>query len=217
MACSNGLSRATRGHWPLHIPGTVAFIAWYCYVAPNHSTFATLRRTLTLTNHLAFLLFTIYPYMPPRLLPKEDGFVDTVRSGNAESVFMSGKYVNSLAAMPSMHFGYAFEIGCTMLYHSGIFRKTLHPSEARKNIFRKLWYLIIGVSFPIMILVTIVATANHYLMEIVVALFVACLAFSCNKLYLVLLPLEDLLLWALRLEKPTPSTGERYHARAGSF
>ena len=211
------LASLNQAYALIHIPGTVAFIAWYYYVAPNHSTFATLRRTLTLTNHLAFLIFTGYPCMPPRLLPEEYGFVDTVRSGNAESVFMSGKYVNSLAAMPSMHFGYAFEIGCTMLYHSGIFRKTLHPGEVSKNIFWKLWYLIIGVVYPIMILVTIVATANHYWMDIIMALVVACLAFLCNKVYLVFLPLEDLLLWALRLDKPTPSTGERYRSRAGSL
>lgn len=43
--------------------------------------------------------------MPPRLLPKEYGFLDTVRHDNAESVWMKGEVVNSLAAMPSMHFG----------------------------------------------------------------------------------------------------------------
>ena len=30
-----------------------------------------------------------------------------------------------------------------------------------------------------------------------------------------LLPLEDLLLWVLRLEKPVPSTGERFYAGGG--
>lgn len=43
--------------------------------------------------------------MPPRLLPEEYGFRDTVRHDNAESVWMKGEVVNSLAAMPSMHFG----------------------------------------------------------------------------------------------------------------
>lgn len=43
--------------------------------------------------------------MPPRLLPEEYGFLDTVRHDNAESVWMKGEVVNSLAAMPSMHFG----------------------------------------------------------------------------------------------------------------
>lgn len=74
-------------------------------MAPNHSIFATVRRTLTLTNYLAFTTFVFYPTMPPRLLPEEYGFRDTVRHDNAESVWMKGEVVNSLAAMPSMHFG----------------------------------------------------------------------------------------------------------------
>ena len=55
---------------------------------------------MTLCNWLAFFIFAFYPCMPPRLLPEEFGFVDTVRRDNAQSVWMRGKYVNSLAAMP---------------------------------------------------------------------------------------------------------------------
>lgn len=88
-----------------HLADRSRFIAWYYYVAPNHSIFAIVRRTLTLMNLLAFITFTFYPTMPPRLLPEEYGFLDTVRHDNAQSVFMRGDAVNSLAAMPSMHFG----------------------------------------------------------------------------------------------------------------
>ena len=153
--------------------------------------------------------------MPPRLLPPEYGFLDTVRHDNAQSIWMTGEYVNSLAAMPSMHFGYAFIIGCTMINHSGIFRQNLDQGETKKTPFWKFWYLVIAIGYPSMILVTIVATANHYWLDALVATVVACLAFLCNQVYLALLPAEDLLLWALRLEKPMPSTGERLHARRG--
>lgn len=64
-----------------------------------------------------------------------------------------------------------------------------------------------------MILVTIVATANHYWMDALMATLVAALAYLCNGILLALLPVEDLLLWALRLEKPMPSTGERFRQR----
>ena len=192
-----------------------SFIAWYYYVAPNHNTFAIVRRTLTLTNLFAFCVFTLYPCMPPRLLPEEYGFLDTVRHDNAESIWMSGDYVNSLAAMPSMHFGYSFVIGCTMLYHSGIFRRTLEQGEVRKSAFWKLWYICIAIAYPSTILITIVATANHYWMDALMAAVTACMAFLCNKIFLVLLPSEDILLWVLRLEKPIPSTGERFHQRGG--
>ena len=128
---------------------------------------------------------------------------------------MSGNFVNSLAAMPSMHFGYAFVIGCTMLWHSGIFRRTLEKGEVRKGWIGKLFYCLIGLGYPSMILITIVATANHYWMDALMATIVAGIAYLCNEIFLALLPLEDLLLWALRLEKPVPSTGERFRQRGG--
>lgn len=193
------------------------FIAWYYYIAPSFGIFATVRRTLTLTNLLAFATFTFYPCMPPRLLPPEYGFLDSVRHDNATSIWMSGDFVNSLAAMPSMHFGYAFVIGCTMFYHAGVLppRRKYEKGEVPKSLPWKLFYCAIGIGYPAMILVTIVATANHYWMDALMATVVACISWWCNRIFLALLPLEDLLLWCLRLEKPVPSTGERFRARGG--
>lgn len=148
--------------------------------------------------------------MPPRFLPPEYGFVDSVGHNNAESVWMQGQYVNSLAAMPSMHFGYSFAIGCTLIYHSGIFRRVLDGSEPHRSTMWTAFYVLLGVSYPLFILTTIIATANHYWLDPTVAFFVVVLAYICNKVFLALLPLEDLLLWCLRLEKPLPTTGERY-------
>jgi hypothetical protein len=153
--------------------------------------------------------------MPPRLLPPEYGFLDSVRHDNATSIWMSGDYVNSLAAMPSMHFGYAFVIGCTMIYHAGIFRKTLEKGEVRKSRAWQTAYVLVGIGYPSMILVTIVATANHYWLDALMATVVAALAYLCNRVFLALLPLEDIMLWCLRLEKPRPTTGERFRQRGG--
>lgn len=195
----------------IHIPGTVGFIAWYYYVAPSHSNFAAVRRTLTLTNLFAFTIFTLYPTMPPRMLPMEFGFFDSVRDGKAASVWMMGKFVNTLAAMPSMHFGYASVIGVTLLYHSGAFcwREQLEAGKQKKNRFWKTFYVLLGLLYPALILLAIVATANHYWLDALVAACVSCLAYVCNQVFVLFLPLEDLLLWCLRLEKPIPSTGEK--------
>ncbi|KAF2636758.1 hypothetical protein P280DRAFT_510101 [Massarina eburnea CBS 473.64] len=211
----DALSVLNRAYALIHIPGTVGFICWYYYVAPSFDTFATARRTMTLTNFCAFLTFIIYPCMPPRLLPKEYGFLDTVRHDDAQSVWMSGKYVNSLAAMPSMHFGYSFCIGSTLIYHSGIFRRTLEKGESRKGLAWKLFYLALGIGYPGFILTTIVATANHYYMDAVVAMAFVVIAFLCNKALYVFIPVEDLLLFVIRAEKPVPTTGRRFHERGG--
>ena len=153
--------------------------------------------------------------MPPRLLPPEYGFLDSVRHDNATSIWMSGDFVNSLAAMPSMHFGYAFVIGCTMVYHSGIMRRTLEKGETKKNWIWKAAYILIAVGYPGLVLTAIVSTANHYWMDALMAVIVAFVALLCNRVFLVFLPLEDLLLWVLRLEKPAPTTGERFRQRGG--
>ena len=165
---------------------------------------------MTLTNLFAFIIFISYPCMPPRLLPQEYGFLDTVGRNKAESVWMSGKYVNSLAAMPSMHFGYAFCIGSTFLYHSGIFRKSLEAGERRKSTPWAIWYCFLAIAYPSWILITIVATANHYYLDACAALFVVLAAYFCNRVFLALIPMEDLLLWCLRVDKPRPTTGDRF-------
>jgi len=112
-----------------------------------------------------------------------------------------------------MHFGYAFCIGCTMIYHSGVFRQALEPGETRKSKPAALFHVLFGIAYPSWILITIIATANHYYLDACVAFFVSITAFLCNGVFLVLLPLEDLLLWSLRLEKPVPTTGDRFRQR----
>jgi hypothetical protein len=191
----------------IHIPGTVYFMAWYYYAAPNHAIFAVIRRTMTLCNLLAFVIFTAYPCMPPRLLPKEFGFIDTVRRDDAESVWMSGKFVNHLAAMPSMHFGYAFIIGVTCMNHAGAFRWMGCGYDNRSPRLWKWALCLFGAFYPLSVLTIIVATANHYWLDVVAAIFTASISLFCNRIFMVFVPLEDLLLWVLKVEKPKPNCG----------
>lgn len=194
----------------VHIPGTVAFLSWYYYVAPNHNAFTVVRRTMTLGNFAAFFVFAFYPCMPPRLLPKSFGFKDTVRQENAESVWVGGANVNQLAAMPSLHFTYAFIIGCTFLYHSGLVAAVLGKRSRRSQrsgAIAKVLYAFAAVLYPALVLTIIVATANHYYLDAAVATVSVTLSFFSNRIWLVLQPLELALLWVLRLEKPVPTTG----------
>lgn len=102
-----------------------------------------------------------------------------------------------------------------MIYHSGIFRRTLETGEVKKSLLWKGLYVLVGLGYPSMIMVTIIATANHYWLDTLVAAILAFLAYLCNHIILILLPLEDLLLWLLRLEKPVASTGDRFRQRGG--
>jgi hypothetical protein len=172
---------------------------------------------MTLGNFFAFFIFTLWPCMPPRLLPKSYGFHDTVRQDNAESVFVGGAYVNQLAAMPSLHFTYAFVIGCTFIYHSSIlpapfgYTKSVQLKAGWKRwpITKLLWFTA-GILYPLLVLTVIVATANHYFLDAVVAMCTVTLSLCINKVWFVLLPAEDWFAWLIRVEKPMPTTGDRW-------
>lgn len=53
-------------------------------------------------NLMAFVVFTVWPCMPPRLLPEEDGFwfVDTVHVGKVSSVWTTNRFCNQLGECP---------------------------------------------------------------------------------------------------------------------
>lgn len=108
----------------IHIPGTIAFLVWlYYYNITRHwisdyrplkprllenqaagpELYQTRRRTLAMCNLLAFIIFTIWPCMPPRLLSdtpdgelgRKYGFVDTVHGKNgAGSVWTENRFCN---------------------------------------------------------------------------------------------------------------------------
>jgi len=113
----------------IHIPGTIAFLVWLYYytITRNRinepqpgkprgsvggspagpSLYEARRRTLAVCNLLAFVVFTLWPCMPPRLLsdPTVDGpegelarsygFVDTVHGVNgAGSVWTENRFCN---------------------------------------------------------------------------------------------------------------------------
>ncbi|KAH6962551.1 PAP2 superfamily-domain-containing protein [Ilyonectria sp. MPI-CAGE-AT-0026] len=203
------LTILNRAYSLIHIPVTVSFLAWYYYAAPTSDQFAAARRMMSLTNLLSFVTFTTYPCMPPRLLPEKYGFFDTVRREDAESIYATNKFFNQLAAFPSLHFGYSFCIGTVLLYHSGIFRRRLAPREKRMSKLRQIFFAVLSFVYPMFVLTIIVSTANHYWLDAVAAMGVVGMAWLCNGFLLNLLPLEDLFLWSVKLDKPIPTTGNR--------
>ncbi|KKK24827.1 hypothetical protein AOCH_000254 [Aspergillus ochraceoroseus] len=198
----------------VHIPGTVLFISWYYWAAPDFEKFAVVRRTMTLGNFIAFLVFCFFPCMPPRLLPESFNFHDTVRQEHAESVWVGGKMVNQLAAMPSLHFTYAFVIGATLIYHSGLGVNCLSRKRTTGSLLTTTLFFVLGIVYPLLVLSVIVATANHYWLDAVAAMISVAFSFYINRIWFILLPLEDLFLWVLRLEKPVPTTGMRHFGAA---
>lgn len=252
------LKHPTILHWTnriysfIHIPGTILFLVWLYYYTttrnrvdlplPNKAAgeadgspagpklYAARRRTMAVCNLLAFIVFTLWPCMPPRLLSDEDvpgpigdearsyGFVDTVHGAEGESsVWTQNKFCNQYAAMPSLHFGYSLLIGLTVM------SIPLAPQHQRSRVLafrisenktmrlrlpspRRLLCVLLGVAYPLIILVAIIATANHFILDAVAGAGICGLAWYGNRSLLNLLPVEDYFLWCVKIHKPKRTT-----------
>jgi PAP2 superfamily len=109
------------------------------------------RNTLAFTTALALIGFAFFPLMPPRLLPANYHFVDTLRSIGGLWSFDSGPMTavsNQYAAMPSLHF--AWSSWCALV---------LLPSVRTK------WGKVLAIAYPFLTLFAIVVTGNHYILD----------------------------------------------------
>lgn len=119
--------------------------------------------------------------------------------------------------MPSLHFGYSLLVGLTIMtiplspehrrsrsVHLPLFNNS-HPELApriRLPSTRRLLCLALGFCYPFAILVAIVSTANHFILDAVAGAMVCAIGWKSNAILLNLLPLEDWFLWAVRIHKP---------------
>jgi hypothetical protein len=140
----------------LHLAVTAGVLLWLHQRRPT--AFAFVRTTLLLASGVALVGYLLYPTAPPRLAGI--GIADTVSNG---SVDLNHGLVSMLydpyAAVPSMHIGYALVVGASLLRHGG------------RGVVR-----LLGVIYPLMVLVIIVATGNHFFVDAAVGAFVAALA-----------------------------------------
>jgi hypothetical protein len=67
----------------------------------------------------------------------------------------------------------------------------------------KMLCLLVGFLYPFIIFVAIISTANHFILDAVVGAAICLTALHCNEFMLNFLPIEDCLLWCLRIHKPS--------------
>jgi hypothetical protein len=144
-----------------HIVLGVCFLGYmYTFRA---DVFPRVRRTAALCNIIAFCIMTVYRVCPPRLLPEEYGFVDVLH-GAQQSAWTKNRFQLVYAAMPSLHFGNAFFVGCVLYMFAP------HPLV---RLLAPLW--------PAAMLTTIVATANHYLADAFIGMCIPIIAWRYNR------------------------------------
>jgi PAP2 superfamily protein len=124
----------------------------FVYLRRNDS-FYFMRNMLMIAMMLALVGYWAYPTAPPRLMP-EWGFTDSISQFVTGGTGWTdkgpaGAFVNGYAAVPSMHVCFAVMIGFSMV------RLLKHRA------FKILWAL-----YPLFVTFVVVATANHFLMDV---------------------------------------------------
>jgi hypothetical protein len=130
----------------LHFGATTFALRWV--YRERREAFPLVRTTLIASTALALVVYIVYPAAPPRLAGL--GFSDTVTAHtklNLSSNLLGSLY-NPLAAVPSLHFGYALIVGATLF-----------------ALARRRWVRLLGAAYPAFMLFDIVATGNHFFFD----------------------------------------------------
>lgn len=131
-------------HWIV----TPLFFVWL--YRRRRDVYPLVRNAFLVANGVAIVVFMLFPVAPPRLAAGREGLVDTLRTVSDVDLhggLLSG-WFNPYAAVPSMHFGYAALIGAVAF------------------VLLRSWPLrILALAYPAVVFVTIVGTANHYIVD----------------------------------------------------
>lgn len=122
-------------------------VALYLYL--RHRSFYTrYRNAFLLSGAMGLVIFATVPVAPPRMFP-EFGFVDTVRANSQLYSSLEGTdFVNQFAALPSFHFGWILLVGIAVIQAS-----------------RHLLVRVGGAVMPLVMLLAILFTGNHYVID----------------------------------------------------
>jgi hypothetical protein len=143
---------------------TITFVFFVWVYARRNDVWPFLRNTFLTALFLGVVGYVRYPAAPPRLLPLDYGFVDTLAStALSQQSDAVALLANPYAAMPSLHTATAVLVGAT-----GVLVCASPLAKAG-------WAL-----YPGLVVFSIVATANHYLLDAVAGTAVLGLALSLN-------------------------------------
>jgi len=126
-----------------------------------HTIFLWWRRRFTVTLLMALICFASFPLAPPRMLPN---MVDTLQTygpryyGDDHGASLFNAYgrlppmVNVYAAMPSMHVAWSIIVGALLI-----------------AAFQRAWWAqMLGIAHPVLMAIAVIATANHFLLDVVI-------------------------------------------------
>jgi len=160
LAAQHSLGLALSDYYDnAHFVVTLGLLAWIWWRRPD--IYRPLRNALVLINLVGFAVFWLYPMAPPRMLTGV-GFSDIVAATHAFGSWHTGSLAadaDQYAAMPSLHMAWA--AWCAI----AIWRLT-HRRSVRA----------LGVLHVLLTGVAVIATGNHFLLDVFAGLATAALA-----------------------------------------
>ena len=126
------------------VPGTLILL-----YRRNHDVYVRLRNTVLATWLIAMPIYALFPVAPPRLA--HVGLIDTITQGGGVRLdsALTTSFYNPLAAVPSLHAGFALAVGVA-----------LAAAVTRP------WLKALALSWAPIIGLAVVATGNHFLFDI---------------------------------------------------
>jgi len=137
---------------------TVIGLALLWIYLRRHDGFKRFRNTILLANLVGLVGFWLMPTAPPWMFP-DKGFVAGVNHSSA----LLQSFGNSYAAMPSLHAADALIVGWFLVANS-----------------RTLWAKGLWALWPLWVWFCVVATANHYLLDVFAGIGVAVFALAAT-------------------------------------
>ena len=142
----------------LHLPIIMGLMVWV--FTQRRSSWTVFRNWFLAINFMAVLLYFLLPTAPPRMI-FTSGVADiSYLHGKRPAIFENGFLANPFAAMPSLHFAYALFVALTLFLLA-----------------RQKWLRAGGFAYPALVLVSIVATGNHFIVDAVASVLVVVAAY----------------------------------------
>ena len=142
----------------LHLPLIMGTMVWI--FTQRRSRWAQFRNWFLAMNFMAVLLYFLLPTAPPRMI-FTSGVADiSYLQGKRPSIFENGFLANPFAAMPSLHFAYALFVALALFMLA-----------------RQSWLRWGGFAYPALVLLAIVATGNHFIVDAVGSVLVVLAAY----------------------------------------
>ena len=141
------------------VPGTLIWL-----YRRNHELYVKLRNTVLATWLIAMPIYALFPVAPPRLA--DIGMLDTITSGGGVRLdsALTTSFYNPLAAVPSLHAGFALAVGVALAAS-----------------FRARWAKLLAWSWAPIIGLAVVATGNHFVFDIAAGLLVTVVGYVAGN------------------------------------